>query len=124
MQSAPPKENEDYDLPPGGRPDNVKATILSSSSRSVLTILDNQAVTIHEHSLKGNRTSPERKQDSDRRANRPIWCHQDQLCFVHIFLILDTLYNCYQKEDFPTGYVMKKLLAILDDKLLLYMDTL
>ena len=34
--------------------------------------------------------------------------NQNQLCFVHIFLILGTLYNCYQKGDFPTGLVMKK----------------
>ena len=34
--------------------------------------------------------------------------NQNQLCFVHIFLIWGTLYNCYRKEDFPTGLVMKK----------------
>ena len=29
--------------------------------------------------------------------------NQNQLCFVHIFLIFDTLYNCYQNEDFLQG---------------------
>ena len=42
------------------------------------------------------------------KRRNAIWCHQNRLCFVHIFLILDTLYNCYQKGDFPTALVLKK----------------
>ena len=72
-----------------------------------------EAVIIHGHSVKGierviqMRTRRQGDLDEIRRRNA-IWCHQNQLCFVHIFLILDMLYICYQKGDFPTGLVMKK----------------
>ena len=68
----------------------------------VLAILDNQTVFIHGHSVKrikrvvhryenGNETSRDLdvKEDETRSG-----VNQNQLCFAHIFLILDTLYYC------------------------------
>ena len=43
-----------------------------------------------------------------QRGETRFGVSQNQLCFVHMFLILDTLYNCYQKGDSPMVVVMKK----------------
>ena len=82
----------------------------------LLAILDENAVTIHGHSVKGinrvvrcyeNANSTSSWFDIDEYETQS-GVSQNQLCFVHIFLILDTLYICYQKGDFPTGLVMKR----------------
>ena len=39
--------------------------------------------------------------------------NQNQLCFVHIFLILDTLYKCYQKGEMPKPQLVLTLLKII-----------
>ena len=58
-------------------------------------------IILHGHSVKRvvhcnlTQTRPWRRRDETRSG-----FSQDQLCFVHIFLILDMLYNCYQKGDF------------------------
>ena len=79
---------------------------------NLLAILDNQAVIIHGHSVKEiERVICMRTRTRDVKAilyETRVGVNQNQLCFVHIFLILGMLYNCYQKGDFPTVVVMKK----------------
>ena len=82
----------------------------------LLAILDNKAVIIYGHSVKGIETVVRHYENTNKTSSwiltlkgpNAIWCHQIQLCFIFIFLILGVLYNWYQKGDFPTGLVMKK----------------
>ena len=64
-------------------------------------------VILHQHSVKGievvrccNENENKTSSDLTLKRRNAIWSHQNKLCFVHIFLILDTLYICYQKGGF------------------------
>ena len=76
-----------------------------------------EAAIIHGHSVKSiervvyvyeKASKTSRYLDVKEETKRDLVSGQNQLCFVHIFLILDALYICYQKGDFPTVVVMKK----------------
>ena len=96
----------------------------------MLAILDDQAVMIHGHFVKGfkqvvcyeNANKMSKRILTSKRQNA-IWCHQNQLCFVHIFLILvcctigtrkGISYRAYD-EEMSKPLLVLTLLKIISD---------